>query len=105
MGGFIHDKYIDRSQSDTSDNRFNFPRMINDSTINKARSRKNGIGAMSAKEILADDASSILLEGFLKAWQSTIELSCAGFDYNYTALLQRNSSAFRENVTEYKLTI
>ena len=83
-------EYIDRVQSDTTDNRTDFQRMIADSekrtfegvlvyqldrfarnrydsAIYKAKLKKNGVRVLSAKENITDDASGILIEGVLES--------------------------------------
>lgn len=93
-------EYIDRAISGTTDNRAEFQRMISDSdkhtfegvlvyqldrfarnrydsAINKAKPKKNGVRALSAKENITDDASGILVEGVLESMAEyySVELS------------------------------
>ena len=93
-------EYIDRAQSGTTDNRFEFQQMIADSdrhtfegvlvyqldrfarnrydsATNKAKLKKNGVRVISAKENISDDASGILVEGVLESMAEyySVELS------------------------------
>ena len=78
-------EYIDRAQSDTTDNRTDFQRMIQDSfarnrydsAINKAKLKKNGVRVLSARENITEDASGILIEGVLESMAEyySVELS------------------------------
>ncbi|WP_093987664.1 recombinase family protein [Massiliimalia timonensis] len=113
-------EYIDRAQSNTTDNRIEFQRMIADSdrhtfdgvlvyqldrfarnrfdsAVNKAKLKKNGVRVLSARENITDDASGILVEGILESMAEyySAELSQKirrGMDINAEKCLSNGSN-------------